>query len=146
MKKLIVVIIIVAISMFAGYKLYGIVNKPEQFGNDRVGQFIKSDVMGEIESISESEIILKVIKSPIPNKNKDNKESNIKSDFKIEYTDEKKNITICADMKIFKNIINEKGIKDYEINNVDLKVGDVLSLTYNEDKSSIDKIVLVGLK
>ena len=139
MKKLVVVIIIAAVSMFIGYKSYSVFNKNEQFDSGRVGQFMKLDVMGEIESISESEIILKVIKSPISNKNKEN---NIKSDFKIEYTNEKKNIAICNDIKVYKNEITEKGIQQDEISISVLKVGDILSLIYKQDKSSIDKIML----
>jgi len=141
MKKLVVVIIIVAISMFAGYKSYSVFNKTEQFENSRAGQFMRPDVTGEIESISESEIILKIIKSPIPNK-----KNNIKSDFKIEYTNEKKNIAICNDIKVYKNEITEKGIQQDEISISVLKVGDILSLIYKQDKSSIDKIVLNEIK
>ena len=142
MKKIILIIIIIAISIFIGYKSYSIINKPGQFKNDRVGKFIRPNVMGEIESISKNEIVLKVIKFNMPNSYK----SSVEAEFKVEYTNEKKNISINSDTKIYKNNVDEKGIQLSEIDISDLKVGNILSLTYKEDKSTIDKIVLSEIK
>ena len=142
MKKIILVIIIILISIFIGYKSYSIINKSGEFKDDRISKFIKPDLMGEIESISKSEIILKIIKSNIPILYK----NNIEADFKIEYINEKKNILITSDTKIYKNSDNEKRMELSEINISDLKVGDILSLTYEKDKSTIYKIVLNNVK
>ena len=142
MKKIIFVIIIIAISLFVGYKSYSIINKSELIDNNRIARFVKPDVMGEIESISSGQIILKVIKFNMPNSNK----NDAKGEFKIEYTNEKKSISISNDTKIFKNNTKEKGMQMSEIGISNLKVGDILSLTYKQDKSTIDKIVLSEIK
>jgi hypothetical protein len=140
MKKLFVIIgiiIIIAISMFLGYKSYNIINKSKQFDNTRTDRFVKPDIIGEIESISESNILLKVINLSI-----NNEVNRAKEDFKIEYTGKTKNIIISSDIKIFKNAISDKKMQQQELRSSDLKVGDILSITYKEDKTTIDKIVL----
>lgn len=136
MKKVIIIIIIGAILIFVGYKSCEILNN-RRIENVKGEKFLKSDLIGEIESISGSDIILKVMNIP------DNKYGDLnKSGPQIEYTGEKKNITISSNIKIFKNSISENGFNQKEIDISYLKIGDVLNITYKEDKSTIDKIIL----
>jgi len=142
MKKSLVIIVFFAICLFIGYKSYSIINKPKQFENVRVTQFIKPDLTGEIETILENKISLKVTKFNALIHNKTNETNNEKNNFKIEYTGEIKNITISSDVKIFRNAINEKRMQQDEISSSDLKIGDILSITYKEDRTTIYKIVV----
>lgn len=128
MKKLVFIIIGIVL-VFIGYKSNDILNKPQNVENIQRERIMKVDLMGEIESISESEIILKII------------EFN-KSDLQTEYTGEKKTIVMNSDIKIFKNSMSGNGMNQDEINISDLKAGDVVCLNYKEDKSTIDKIIL----
>jgi|GEM_PF-3418146 len=138
MKRLVFIILIVTISMLIGYKSYNVINRPKQFESGRVNNFMKSDIIGEIESISQNEISLKLIKLTIP----DNKNNSEKERFKTKYTGENKNIILSSDIEIFKYMVAEKVMKQVKISISDLKTGDVLNISYKEDKSTMDKIVI----
>lgn len=154
MKKVfrnILILIIVGVFAIGAYAIYSLHKELGQVKDNRPNfsknkQFTRPDLMGEIKTISQDEIVLKVIKFSLPGKDDsktyDAKKSSVKKTFQIEYTGEEKVIKISSDLKILKSSRSSDGVKQDELNISELKTGDILSITYKEDKTTIDKILL----
>ena len=127
----------------------------------------KADLEGEVTSISGNKITLKVIKAPEapasehqgaptgdaakdankdtdqskPADNKDGQGSKPAENMKVEYTGETKDITVGDETKIKTMNMGQQGAESKDITANDIKVGDVLQITYSDkDKETISTI------
>lgn len=152
MKRYALIIMIVcALIAFGCYICYiykNKENKMEEKANIDNDNFKMPDLVGEISEIEGRAITLKVISMNKPNDNGEkisNQKPQILSEnnnnsiptFKRQYTGELKKITIPEEINKIKNARGQGDVKVSE-----LKIGDILSITYKEDKITIDEIKL----
>lgn len=149
MKKYVIFTLISIIVVSIGITIYHeYIIKSNNFGsnnfNARDSNFKEPDLMGEISAITKNVVTLKVINRDKPNngsintsQNQDTNNESFIPVFSFQYTGESQDITIPNDFKIF----NNRDQSNYLTIN-DLKVGDILSITYKEDKSTINNIRL----
>lgn len=149
MKRLMLIIEIIVILVIGGLVTYEYI-KLKDNNNDRFdvrdNNFILPDIVGEISAISQSNITLKVIdmrkpgdKSEVQNENTNVTTESIPTFRHFEYTGETKDFVIPDVVKIISHFSEQIDVKD-------LKVGDIIGISFKEDKITIDSIRLINLK
>lgn len=130
---------------------------PTDDGASKQKNFQKVDLEGEVASIDGNKITLKVIKTlekgsqkdksndtaktDSQENNKDKQVSNAAKNKKIEYTGENKDITISDGIKIKSMNRGKQASQSKDLNVSDIKVGDVLQITYSDkDSQTISNI------
>lgn len=131
-------------------------------GSNKQKNFQKADLAGEVASIDGNKITLKVIKTPerpagnnqknsnnnssqtnLDANNKDKQASNAQEKRAVEYTGETKDITIADGMQIKTMNRGQKGSESKDLTVADIKVGDILQVTYSDkDKEAISNITV----
>lgn len=129
-------------------------------GSNKQKNFQKADLQGEVASINGNKITLKVIKTPekpagsnqkdaskaadqttTDKNNKDKQASNGSQNRQVEYTGENKDITIVDGIQIKTMNRGQQGSDAKNLTVSDIKVGDVLQVTYSDkDKETISNI------
>ncbi|OOM16735.1 hypothetical protein [Clostridium saccharobutylicum] len=133
-------------------------------GSTKKDNFQKADLEGEVTSVNGSKITLKVIKTPEKNdqngdqKNNQNgpgsngqkpdsdgndkdKQSSEPPKMQVEYTGESKDITIGDGITIKAMNRGKQGSEAKDLNVSDIKVGDILQITYSDkDNQTISNI------
>jgi hypothetical protein len=129
-------------------------------GSNKQKNFQKADLEGEVASVDGNKITLKVIKTPDrpagndqknasndSNKtnsdanNKDKQASNGQQKRQVEYTGETKDITIGDGVQINTMNRGKQGSDAKNLTVSDIKVGDVLQVTYSDkDKETVSSI------
>lgn len=132
-----------------------------QDGSNKQKNFQKADLSGEVASIDGSKITLKVIKTPErpqgdnqKNGNKDGDKQNSQDNNKdgqakgqgnrqVEYTGETKDITIGDGVQIKAMGRGQQGSDSKNLTASDIKVGDILAVTYSDkENETISNIVV----
>lgn len=130
-------------------------------GSNKQKNFQKPDLEGEVASINGNKITLKVIKIPERPAGDDQKDSSAKNDTdktnsdssnkdkkaskqqnrQIEYTGETKDITLGDGIQIKTMGRGQQGSESKDLTASDIKVGDVLQITYSDkEKETISSI------
>ncbi len=117
-------------------------------GSNKQKNFQKPDLEGEVASINGNKITLKVIKTPERPAGDDQKDSSNKDkkaskqqNRQIEYTGETKDITIGDGIQIKTMGRGQQGSESKDLTASDIKVGDVLQITYSDkEKETISNI------
>jgi hypothetical protein len=112
--------------------------------------FQNADLSGEVSSIDGNKITLKVIKTPEraqgdneKNENKQNKQAKGQGKKQVEYTGETKDITIGDGVQIKEMGRGQQGSDSKNLTVSDIKVGDMLMVTYSDKESeTISNIVI----
>lgn len=131
-------------------------------GSNKQKNFQKADLVGEVASIDGNKITLKVIKTPerpagnnqknsnnnskqtnSDANNKDKQTSNAQKKRAVEYTGENKDITIADGMQIKTMNRGQQGSESKDLTVTDIKVGDILQVTYSDkNKETVSNITV----
>lgn len=151
MKKYIIVLILILLGILVllGYQC---LNKSNDIDYKNIkfeardNNLKTPDLMGEISNIFDNTITLKIISTNksgnnvnVPKETDEDMQAVIPT-FKKQYTGETKDIIIPNGTKI----ICRNAQENFDIN--DLEIGDVIGITYKEDKVTIDNIMLFGTR
>lgn len=130
-------------------------------GSSKQKNFQKADLAGEVASINGNKITLKVIKTPEKSgggnqnnaskdggdkgnsqgNNKDGQTSKGQGNRQVEYTGETKDITVADGIKISTMNRGQQGSESKDLTISDIKVGDMLQITYSDkEKETISNI------
>ena len=129
-------------------------------GSNKQKNFQKADLQGEVAIINGNKITLKVIKAPekpagsnqkdaskasdqttTGTNNKDKQVSNGSQNRQVEYTGENKDITIGDGIQIKTMNRGKQGSDEKDLTVSDIKVGDILQITYSDkEKETISNI------
>ena len=129
-------------------------------GSNKQKNFQKADLEGEVASIDGNKITLKVIKTPekaagssqknastdadktnSEANNKDKQTNKVQQNRQVEYTGETKDITIGDGIQIETMNRGQQGSKSKDLTVSDIKVGDMLQITYSDkEKETISNI------
>ena len=129
-------------------------------GSNKQKNFQRADLEGEVASIDGNKITLKVIKAPEKSagsnqknaskdadktnsevNNKDKQATNAPQNRQVEYTGETKDITIIDGIQIKTMNRGQQGSESKDLTVSDIKVGDILQITYSDkEKETISNI------
>jgi hypothetical protein len=129
-------------------------------GTNKQKNFQRADLEGEVASTDGNKITLKVIKAPDKSaesskknasndsgkknseaNNKDKQATNAPQNRQVEYTGETKDITIGDGIQIKTMNRGQQGSESKDLTVSDIKVGDILQITYSDkDKETISNI------
>ncbi len=129
-------------------------------GSNKQKNFQKADLEGEVASIDGNKITLKIIKTPQKPagsseknaskdadktnsevNNKDKQATNQSQNRQVEYTGETKDITISDGIQIKTMNRGQQGSESKNLTVSDIKVGDILQITYSDkEKETISNI------